>query len=231
MKYRAIAFDLGGVLLDSEQAHENAARRVARHFGLSVPEDRWANIRGGAYEGFFDHVLASPENAGHGLRAMRVVLQAYDFYHEEVQRSARLFPNVVDVLELCRATFEFVAIATSSEWRLVDAAIGHFRLAKYLDGVISGDHLTQKKPASEAFLVAAWLLGIRPNSMVVVEDSVHGIRAARLARAHVIGIATGSEPQSLLAAGPHDVVRDHGELAERIRDLAQAGKIVSGARR
>jgi HAD superfamily hydrolase (TIGR01509 family) len=223
MRYRAIAFDLGGVLLDSEEAHEKAARRVAWHLGLSVPEDKWASIRGGAYEGFFDYVLALPENAGRGLRAVQVVLQAYDFYREEVQRSARLFPNAVDVLELCRATFEFVAIATSSEWRLVDAALGQFRLAKYFDGIISGDHTTQKKPAPEAFLVAAWLLGTRPSDMVVVEDSTHGIRAARLARAHVIGIATSRDPEALRKANAHYVVSDHRELAVHIDRLAKEG--------
>lgn len=225
MIYRAIAFDLGGVLLDSEGAHENAARRVAEQFGLFVPAQKWPRIRGGAYEDFFEQVLAAPENAGCGVRAMQVVLRAYDVYHEEVQRTARLFPSVIDVLELSRSTFEFVAIATSSEWRLVDAALGHFSLAKYFDGIISGDHVTQRKPASEAFLVAAWLLGIRPCNMVVVEDSTHGIRAARLARAHVIGIATSNDAKLLNAAGAHHVVRDHAELVEHLRAMSQAGSI------
>ena len=223
MSYRAIVFDLGGVLLDSEEAHENAARRVAAHFGISVPDEKWPRIRGGAYEGFFNHLLALPENLGCGVSAMQVVLRAYDFYLEEVQRSARLFPNAIDVLEMSRAAFEFVAIATSSEWRLVDAALGRFGLARYFDGVISGDHVTQRKPAPEAFLVTAWLLGIKPSSMIVVEDSTHGIRAGRLARVHVIGIATGKDPQALKAANAHHVVHSLRELIEHLRGLRQAG--------
>jgi beta-phosphoglucomutase-like phosphatase (HAD superfamily) len=230
MSYRAIAFDLGGVLLDSEEAHENAARRVAAQFGLFVPDQKWPHIRGGAYEGFFDQVLALPENVRHGVRPMDVVLRAYDFYHEEVQGSACLFPNTVDVLELSRTTFDYVAIATSSEWRLVEATLEHFRLADYFDGIVSGDHITQKKPAAEVFLVAAWLLGVRPSSMIVVEDSMHGIRAARLARAHVIGIATSKDPEALLAAKAHHVVRDHGELVAYIRRLTQEGQIAQRPR-
>jgi len=217
MNFRAVAFDLGGVLLDSEEAHENAARRVAAHFGLSVPEGTWPRIRGGAYEGFFDRVLALPENVRCGVRAMEVVLRAYDFYHEEVERSVRLFPNALEVLELSRETFEFVAIATSSEWRLVDTAMRHFGLGRYFDAIVSGDHITQKKPASEVFLVTAWLLGVRPRNMVIVEDSVHGIRAARLARAHVIGIATSRDVVALRAARAHHVVSDHRELKEHLR--------------
>lgn len=226
MTYRAIAFDLGGVLLDSEDAHENAARRVAAQFRLVVPDDAWRRIRGGAYEDFFEHALSLPGNADCGARVMQIVLQAYDFYLEEVRRSVRLFPNALDVLELSRSMFSFVAIATSSEWRLVEVALQHFGLAGCFDGVIAGDHLTQKKPAPEAFLVTAWLLGIRPSSMIVVEDSAQGIRAARLARAHVIGLATSKDPKALRIAGAHHVARDHDELAAYIRGLGEAGSIV-----
>ena len=225
LKYRAIVFDLTGVLLDSETAHERAARRAATHLGLTVPEDVWHRIRGGAYEGFFDLILSLPENTRVRLKPTQVVLRAYDFYYEEVQRSARLFANAVDALDLARSLFAFVAIATSSEWRLVDAALRHFDLTRYFDGVISADHITQKKPAPEAFLVTAWLLGIKPSSMIVVEDSTHGIRAARLARAHVIGIATNKDPQALRAANAHHVVHDHGELIAHLRGMSQAGRI------
>jgi HAD superfamily hydrolase (TIGR01509 family) len=225
MSYRAIVFDLAGVLLDCEEAHESAARRAAMHLGLGVPEQWWSRIRGGAYESFFEQVLALPENAGCGLRLVEVVLRAYDFYYEDVQRSARLLPDAMRVLELSRATFGLVALATSSEWRLVDAALGRFGLGAFFDGVVSGDHITQKKPAPEAFLVTAWLLGVRPNSMIVVEDSTHGIRAGRLARAHVIGIATNRDPGVLKRADAHHVVLDHAELIAHLGRLARAGAI------
>ena len=219
MRYRAIAFDLGGVLLDSEGAHEGAARRAAAHFGLTVPLEVWPRIHGGAYEDFFDQVLSPSESFGDVVKSMQVALCAYDAYHQEIQHSARLFPGAIELLDLSREKFDSLALATSSEWRLVDSALCHFGLAKYFDGVISGDHVTQKKPASETFLVAAWLLGVRPNSMVVVEDSVHGVRAARLARAHVIGIAGREESQRLRSAGAHHVVRDHAGLLAYIKAM------------
>jgi HAD superfamily hydrolase (TIGR01509 family) len=221
--YRAVVFDLAGVLLDSEQAHENAARRAASHFGLTAPESAWPRIRGGAYEGFFDHLLALPCNAGHGLRSMPVVVQAYDFYHEEVRGSARLFAGALTVLREARRAFDFVALATSSEWRLVDTAMAHFGLGEYFDAIVSGDHITQRKPSPETYLVTAWLLGVRPSSMVVVEDSAQGIRAARLARAHVVAIATSLDAAVLGAARAHGVVEDHAGLAAYLGRLERCG--------
>jgi phosphoglycolate phosphatase len=228
MSYRAIVFDLGGVLLDCEEAHANAVRRVAVQLRLHLGTDTAQQIRGGAYEDFFDRILSLPENAGCQARPPQAALQAYDYYYDEVRRSARLFPGALEVLEAARTLFPFVAIATSSEWRLVDVALRHFGLGGYFDGIISGDHITQKKPAPEAFLVAAWLLGVKPSAMIVVEDSIHGIRGARLARAHVVGIATNNDPQALRAAEAHRVVGSHRELIEHLRELSAARPVFRG---
>jgi HAD superfamily hydrolase (TIGR01509 family) len=230
LKFRAIAFDLAGVLLDSEKAHEHAARRAAAHLGLVVPEQAWPRLRGGAYEDFFAYLTSLPENAHRALRPMQVVLLACDFYHDEVRRTARLYDDTINLLETARARFAYVAVATSSEWRLVDTALRHFGLNGYFDAVISGDHLTQRKPAPEAYLVTAWLLGVGPGSMVVIEDSTHGIRAARLARAHAIGLATSRDAEALRAAKAHSVVRDHAELIERLDEMARAGRIEGRSR-
>ena len=62
MKWKAIVFDLGGVLLDSEEAHESAARRIVAICRLAVPDVYWHRIRGVAYEDFFAYVLALPAN-------------------------------------------------------------------------------------------------------------------------------------------------------------------------
>lgn len=225
MSYRAIVFDLGGVLLDCEDAHANAVRRVVAQLRLHVDADALRQVRGGAYEDFFDRTLSLPENSGCQARPTQAALQAYDYYYEEVRRSARLFPGAVEVLEAARSMFASVAIATSSEWRLVDVALRHFGLSGFFDGIISGDHITQKKPAPEAFLVAAWLLGVKPRSMIVVEDSTHGIRGARLARAHVVGIATNRDPQVLRAAGAYQVVGSHPELVNLLSELSAAGQV------
>lgn len=225
MSYRAIVFDLGGVLLDCEEAHANAVRRVALQLRLHVGADSMRRIRGGAYEDFFDHVLSRPENSACQARSTQAALQAYDYYYEEVRRSARLFPGAMEVLKAARSMFASVGIATSSEWRLVDVALRYFGFAGFFDGIISGDHVTQRKPAPEAFLVAAWLLGVKPNSMIVVEDSTHGIRAARLARAHVVGIATNADAEVLRMAEAHQVVGNHRELLEHLNELSAAGRI------
>ena len=225
MSYRAIVFDLGGVLLDCEDAHSNAVRRVVAQFRLHVEPDALRKVHGGSYEDFFDRTFSLPENSGCQARPTLAALQAYHYYYEEVRRSARLFPGAVEVLEAARSMFASVAVATSSEWRLVDVALRHFGLSGFFDGIISGDHITQKKPAPEAFLVAAWLLGVQPRSMLVVEDSTHGIRGARLARAHVVGVATNNDPRVLRTAGAHQVVGSHPELVDLLRELWAAGKV------
>lgn len=222
MDYRAIVFDLGGVLLDSEEAHASAARVAARRFNLAIPAGDWPRIRGASYENFFARFLTANAAAEPGGDTSRVVAFAYDLYFEELRRSARLFPHVIDLLSLARKTFEYVAVATSMEWRLADHALRVAQLTSYFDCVMSGDHVTQKKPDPEIFLVLAWLLGIKPSRMVVVEDSSHGIRAGRLARAHVVKIATIEGEAAQLGAVAHRSVSGHIELLSYIRDLSSS---------
>jgi len=224
MGHQAIVFELGGVLLDSQNAIENAARQVATRLRLCVPEETWQSFRGVGYESFFGEVLSLPANKDCAVHISHVVSLAYDSCCEEIGRSARLFPNVPELLQLSRANFGRVAIATSCEWRFVAAAFKQFDLERYFDGVVSGDHLTQKKPAPEAYLVTAWLLGVKPTSMIAVENSVLGIRAARLARTPVIGVATTTDAQMLRDARADHVANDHGELLEYVRELARAGE-------
>lgn len=227
VRLSAIVFDLGGVLLDAEEAHANAARLAAQDFSLPVSVAEWECIRGSAYEDFFYRVLASPANIHRRADLHELVARAYDLYLEQVVDSADLIPYALEALKVSRASFEFVAVATSSEGRLVDTVLRRFHLTEYFDCVVSGDHLTQKKPAPEAFLVVAWLLGIKPGSMVVVEDSEPGIRAARLARTHVVKIDSKGDDQASLAVRAHQVVRGHRELIAYIRALEER-KVLDG---
>jgi HAD superfamily hydrolase (TIGR01509 family) len=83
--------------------------------------------------------------------------------------------------------------------------------------VFSSTMVARGKPAPDLFLHAAKAMGFRPESCVVVEDSVNGIKAARSAGMRALGFLGGSHcPAShgdnLLAAGADCLCRDSSEL-------------------
>ena len=70
------------------------------------------------------------------------------------------------------------------------------------------------KPNPGLFLHAAEQMGHAPERCIVVEDSVSGVLAASRARMRVIGLATLTPAQDLLAAGAHRVISHHHELID-----------------
>jgi beta-phosphoglucomutase-like phosphatase (HAD superfamily) len=69
------------------------------------------------------------------------------------------------------------------------------------------------KPAPDAFLMAAKLLGVQPKRAVVIEDAISGVEAGSNGNfGLVIGVARGKS-RGFQDHGAHLVVNDLGELA------------------
>ncbi|MBO0692130.1 MAG: HAD family phosphatase [Acidimicrobiaceae bacterium] len=85
--------------------------------------------------------------------------------------------------------------------------IGHFSEAH----VFSGRDVAAPKPAPDLLLHASALLGVPPDSAVVVEDSRFGVEAARAAGMVVFGYAGGLTPASQLE-GATEVFENMAQL-------------------
>jgi len=85
------------------------------------------------------------------------------------------------------------------------------------DFVFSAQMVERGKPEPDLFLMAAYRLGARPSSCLVIEDSPHGVAAAVAAGMPVVGLvagghATPSLADRLRAAGADHVVASVDEI-------------------
>jgi mannitol-1-/sugar-/sorbitol-6-/2-deoxyglucose-6-phosphatase len=101
-----------------------------------------------------------------------------------------LKPGCVELLDAARGVWP-LALASSSPARLIDAILGRFGLVPRFAAIVSGDHVTHKKPAPDIFLRAAKELGVEPARCAVLEDSVAGVTAGRAAGMFVIAVPEG----------------------------------------
>ena len=72
------------------------------------------------------------------------------------------------------------------------------RLHSADDGIVRGG---RGKPAPDLFLAAAASAGIAPESCLVIEDSLHGVRAAEAAGMQCLGYCPHDNGTHLQAAG------------------------------
>jgi beta-phosphoglucomutase len=123
----------------------------------------------------------------------------------------RLFNGAVDVLYQVHCRVK-TALATMKNRELIELQLDEKDLRQYFDAIISAEDAEAPKPDPRIFLQAAARLRCAPETCVVLEDSVFGIRAARAAGMHCIAVETGYySARELRAERPDLVVTSIGE--------------------
>ena len=208
---RTILFDFDGVILDSENLHYEAFRRVFEEEGIPLARETY-------YEsclGFND-----VECCRWGLRGIGRIEEAGELerltrrkaaYFEELLRSGtRFFPGVCDFIRAAGGKYP-LAVTSMARREEIEFALGKAGLADLFRVIVSGQDVERTKPDPEAYEKTLRLLNarlslngteheIRPQECLVVEDSSAGIQSAKAAGMHVLGLAQTEEAGRLKAA-------------------------------
>jgi len=80
-----------------------------------------------------------------------------------------------------------IGLASSSPREFIELILKNLGFFEYFEVVISGEEVVRSKPAPDIFLRVAELLKEQPSNCIVIEDSEHGVRAAKDAGMRCIG--------------------------------------------
>lgn len=183
---KAVVFDKDGVLADSEAINLRSAFEVFRSHGYELePGDESAIV--GRHP--IDYVPLLARRFGLDEARQRRLIGEQDAIYERIWRErGRLLDGAREALDAVRRLGLATGLATSSSRREVDAFLERFELADRFDLTLTLDDVERAKPDPEIYLSAAREFGIPPPAMLVVEDSEHGIRAAKGAGAVCVAV-------------------------------------------
>ncbi len=99
-----------------------------------------------------------------------------------------MMPGLEHLLELIEASNLPKAVATSSHLPFAKRALGMFDLQPRFEFVLTAESVSRGKPDPEIYFTAASRLGVQPENMLVLEDSIHGSNAAIAAGATTIAV-------------------------------------------
>ncbi len=201
----AAIFDMDGLLVDSEPLWHEAEIAVLGTLGVPLESAGCRQTKGM----FVNEVTRYwfERYPWPGPSTDQVAREVVDAVIELVVSRGRLLPGVETALDLCRRRSLSVAIASSSEYRLIEAVLGHFGLVSEFPVVHSAEEEQFGKPHPAVFLTTAQRLGVAASSCVVWEDSPAGVLAAKAAQMSCVAVPEAAErdrPEILLA----DVVLD-----------------------
>ncbi len=186
---RAIIFDCDGVIVDSEPHHLKAFQIILKEEGIELTKEAY-------YEkylalddkGLFESLLAEHQRPVNNAILKRLIVKKMPLYKKLSQESLLLYPGVVAFIKKAKGSYK-LAIASGAFRGEIKAALDKGGIRSAFPVIVSAQDVRKGKPHPEAYLTALEKLNatpsakgtIRPDDCVVIEDSLHGVNAARSA--------------------------------------------------
>ncbi|HLJ28964.1 MAG TPA: HAD family phosphatase [Candidatus Angelobacter sp.] len=213
---RGIVFDLDGVLVDSHPAHKRAWKKFFTSVGRHVSDEELEFVlEGQKREDILRHFLGN-------LTEEQV--KDYGAQKEALFKNSVSEIKFVDGLPafLARAvaTGLTMAVASSASSGRVEYLLRQLGFKERFQAVVTGDDVTRGKPDPAIFILAADRMNVRPADILVCEDAVNGVEAAKRAGMKCLAIAANGRGPLLEKAGADKVVSDFsGANLDELRGL------------
>lgn len=178
MKYKAVIFDLDGVICSTDHSHYLAWKEIAEEIGISFDTAVNNRLRGIGRMDSLEILLGSRSGEFTEEAKIELAEQKNALYRNSLKNMSPsdLSPDVKATLDQIRAKGLKIAIGSSSKnTKMILEQIG---LENYFDAISDGTNITRSKPDPEVFLKASDYLGIEPRYCLVVEDAKAGVEAA-----------------------------------------------------
>ncbi len=173
----ALILDFDGTMVDTEWPVFEMVRGVYRAHGADLVIADWVDKLGRADHRPWQEELADVI----GREPDSDVVERAVAAGRELRSGLPLLPGVSELMAAADRSGVPLAVASSSPSSWVDSHLERLGLTDRFVAVVTSDHVINTKPAPDLFTAAAEALGIDPGRAVVVEDSRHGCRAAKLA--------------------------------------------------
>ncbi|MDH5605527.1 MAG: HAD family hydrolase [Anaerolineae bacterium] len=184
---KALIFDFDGLILDTELPDFSSWEEIYREHGCELPLEKWASILGGTGESSFDPYEYLEACYGKPLDRETIWIKRRKNYVEKLE-DEEVLPGVAEYIASARDRGIKLAVASSSPENWVVGHLTHLGLIGCFDCICTADDVEKTKPDPALFLASAHDLGVKPEEVIVLEDSPNGVTAANRAGMFVVAV-------------------------------------------
>lgn len=190
----AILWDMDGVLVDTGRLHYESWAQVLRGYGLDLTLPQFVRTSGMNNRSTLQTLFGRDPRED---ELEKIAGEKEDLFRAMLPGRVHLLPGVRRWLETFSAWGLPQAIASSAPPANIDALVNALEIRGFFAALVSGMDIPGK-PNPDVFLLAARQLGVAPANVLVIEDSVPGVSAARRAGMLCLAVET-THPASALA--------------------------------
>lgn len=204
-----VIFDMDGVLIDSHPVHKKVWAQFLASVGVHVSDQELNFVLDGRKrEEILSHFLGdlSPEQ-------IQEYGQRKNDLYKDSEGDLRTISGVVEFLDTLESAGIRMAVGTSASSGRAHNILAKLGILPRFRAVVTGNDVARGKPDPEIFVRAAVQLHLKARDLLVVEDAVSGVRAAKSAGMKCLGIAADGRSEKLMDAGADRVIPDYQQIS------------------
>jgi beta-phosphoglucomutase len=187
-RFKAVIFDLDGVITDTAHYHYLAWKQLAESEGVAFDHAFNENLKGVDRMGSLELILAGSSKR-YSLEQKLALADTKNRHYQQLiatMTAADLLPGAVEALAAVRAAGLKIGLASVSKNAFT--VLERLGIRDRFDHVVDAAHIANSKPHPEIFLSAAHQLGVAPADCLGVEDAVAGVASIKAAGMYALGV-------------------------------------------
>ena len=182
-EYKAVLFDVDGVLLDTMPQHVDAWVRAGQELGLLIDEEEVYMREGEKPEKSAKDFIKNAGLMSTRARAQALIDKKIEIFKRNV-RNPKVFPGALTSLQILRDAGMKLAFVTGTSRHEINEIMPP-DMAECFAASVCGDEILHGKPNPEPYMAAMAQLGVSGKESLVIENAPYGIQSGLAAGATV----------------------------------------------
>jgi beta-phosphoglucomutase len=187
-----IFFDLDGVLVDSRQWHFRAFQLALNDHGYSLDEEEHRKKYDGLPTKVKLKLLAENLSISQEKIAAIEALK-HKYTRELLQKSISKNSDLIEVLKEVKSVGLKAAVCSNAISETVRFCLQKMDIKNFFEFELSNEDVKLPKPSPEIYLKAMKIANVQAHEVLIIEDSLHGLKAARESGCHVLAIKNSKD--------------------------------------